>query len=99
MLTLTAVVRNVFPTASFTDKETGAITKAGHKVQLEYKEPVKSGGERIVFRDLNVKGSGGLWQPLLNKKIHVQVAIYVNGTKADLYIPEGSQPYIAKEQS
>lgn len=99
MLTLTATVKNIFPTSQFTDKETGAITKAGHKVQLEYKEPIKGGGERFVVRDMNIKQSGGMWIPLIGKKIHVNVAMYMNGTKPDLYIPEGSQPYVAKEQA
>lgn len=101
MLTLTATVRNVFPTNSYTDEKTGEITAAGHKVQLEYTEPVagKNGqesGSKIVVKDFNVRNLGEQYKKVLEKIVSVPVGIWVDPDtrKPGLYILRDSLPTV-----
>lgn len=96
MLTLTATVVNVFSTSSFTDKKTGEVTPAGHKVQLQYNEPVKGGGEKIVLKDMNIRLHGDSYKKVIGKVVSVSVGIWVDTDtrKPGLYIPDGSLPTV-----
>lgn len=96
MLLLIATVVNVFPTASFTDKKTGEVTPAGHKVQMQYNEPVKGGGEKIVLKDMNIRLHGEAYKKVIGKSVSVPVGIWVDTEtrKPGLYIPDGSLPTI-----
>ncbi len=96
MLTLTAQVVNVFSTSEFTDKKTGDITPAGHKVQLQYLEPVKGGGEKIVLKDMNVRTHGEVYKKVVGKTVSVPVGIWVDTEtrKPGLYIPDGCLPTV-----
>lgn len=98
MLTLEALVRHVFPTKEFTDKETGTITPAGHKVQLEYEELVnESGDKKIILDDFNIRNLGDAYRKAIGKKINVPVGLMSDtGTrKVTLYIPRGALPTYA----
>jgi hypothetical protein len=96
MLLLIATVVNVFPTASFTDKKTGEVNPAGHKVQMQYNEPVKGGGEKIVLKDLNIRLHGDAYKKVIGKVVSVPVGIWVDTEtrKPGLYIPDGSLPTV-----
>ena len=101
MLNLIATVKNVYPTNEFTDPKTGEVTPPGHKVQMEYVEPVKgkkgqSDGEKIVLRDYNVRLLGDAYKKVIGKSVSVGVGIYLDETtrKPALYIPEGSLPTV-----
>jgi hypothetical protein len=98
MLTLTATVLNVFATKAFTDKKTGDITPAGHKVQLQYSEPIKEGGEKFVMKDMNVRSLGSVWEKLKGQQVSIAVGIWVDTEtrKPGLYIPDGSMPHVVK---
>lgn len=95
MLTLTALVRNVFPTKEFTDRITGVVTPPGHKVQLEYEALAAEGGDKkIVLDDFNVRQQGDLWRKAIGKQISIGVGVYIKegGKDYGLYIPKGSLP-------
>lgn len=96
MLTLTATVVNVFPTNEFKDQKTGEITPAGHKVQMQYSEPVKGGGEKIVLKDMNVRTHGEAFKKVVGKLVSIHVGIWVDTEtrKPGLYIPDGSMPTV-----
>lgn len=96
MLTLTAQVVNVFATSEFTDKKTGDVTPAGHKVQLQYLEPVKGGGDKIVLKDMNIRTHGEVYKKVIGKTVSVPVGIWVDieTRKPGLYIPDGCLPTV-----
>lgn len=101
MLTLSATVVNVFPTNEFKDPKTGEITAAGHKVQMQYSEPVKGrngqqDGEKIVLKDMNVRSHGDAFKKVIGKYVTVPVGIWVDTEtrKPGLYIPDGSLPTV-----
>ncbi|OIR10932.1 hypothetical protein GALL_71000 [mine drainage metagenome] len=101
MLTLTAVVLNVFPTNEFTDKKTGDVTEAGHKVQLQYEEPVEGkggqeSGKKLVLKDFNVRNLGEQYKKVVGKTISVPVGVWVEPEtrKPGLYILRGSLPTV-----
>lgn len=96
MLTLTATVVNVFPTSEFVDKKSGDVTPAGHKVQMQYNEPVKGGGEKIVLKDMNIRLHGDAYKKVVGKMVNVPVGIWVDTEtrKPGLYIPDGSLPTV-----
>jgi hypothetical protein len=100
-LTLTATVVNVFPTSEFVDKKTGDITPAGHKVQMQYTEPVKGGGEKIVLKDMNIRLHGDAYKKVIGKLVSVPVGIWVDTEtrKPGLYIPDGSLPTVVSSKS
>lgn len=101
MLTLTALVRNVFPTNEFKDKITGEVTPPGHKVQLEYEALVgPAGDKKIVLDDFNVRNMGELWRKALGKYVQIPVGIMIKEGGKDylLYIPKGGMPTLAADQ-
>ena len=101
MLTLTALVRNVFPTNEFKDKETGEVTPPGHKVQLEYEAFAgQAGDKKIVLDDFNVRQQGDVWRKSVGKLVVVPVGVYLKegGRDYGLYIPKGSLPTLATNQ-
>lgn len=100
-LTLTATVVNVFPTSEFIDKKTGDVTPAGHKVQMQYTEPVKAGGEKIVLKDMNIRLHGDAYKKVIGKLVSVPVGIWVDTEtrKPGLYIPDGSLPTVLSSKS
>lgn len=102
MLTLSAKVVNVFPTNEFKDPKTGEITKAGHKVQMQYEEPVrgKNGSPdavKIVLKDMNVRSHGEAFKKVIGKYVSVPVGIWVDTEtrKPGLYIPDGGLPTVS----
>lgn len=98
MLTLRALVRNVYPTKEFTNKETGVVTQPGHKVQLEFEAIVGEGGEKkIVLDDFNVRQLGDVYRKAIGKVINVPVGMYVpdGSNQPVLYIPKGALPTLA----
>lgn len=94
MLTLTATVVNVFTTPEYKDKKTGEVTPAGHKAQLQYTEPVRGGGEKIVLKDFNIRAHGDQYKKLVGQMVSVGVGIWVDpeSRKPGLYIPDGTLP-------
>lgn len=101
MLTLTATVLNVFPTNEFKDPKTGEITEAGHKVQLQYEEPVtgkgdQESGKKIVLKDFNIRNLGEAYKKVVGKMISVPVGVWVDpeSRKPGLYILRGSLPTV-----
>lgn len=96
MLTLTATVVNVFSTNEFKNQKTGEITEAGHKVQMQYNEPVKGGGDKIVLKDMNIRKHGDAYKKVIGKLVSVPVGIWVDTEtrKPGLYIPDGSLPTV-----
>jgi hypothetical protein len=100
MLTLTALVRNVYSTKEFTNKETGDITPAGSKVQLEYEAMQGEGGEKkIELDDFNVRTLGDAWRKATGKRITVPVGMMVNNAgRPQLYIPRGAVPTLSAVQ-
>jgi len=101
MLTLSAVVLNVFPTNEFKDSKSGEITEAGHKVQLQYEEPVtgkgdQESGKKIVLKDFNVRNLGDAYKKVIGKNISVPVGVWVEPEtrKPGLYILRGALPTV-----
>lgn len=101
MLTLTATVVNVFPTAEFKDKKTGEVTPAGHKAQLQYTEAVRGGGEKIVLKDFNIRTHGEVYKKLQGQLVSVAVGIWVDpeSRKPGLYIPDGTLPTLIQKRA
>ena len=63
------------------------MTPAGHKVQMQYTEPVKGGGG-TVLKDMNIRLHGDAYKKVIGKIVSVPVGIrvalkHVSG----LYIP------------
>lgn len=101
MLTLTALVLNVFPTNEFKDPKTGEITEAGHKVQLQYEEPVvgrgeQESGKKIVLKDFNVRNLGDPYKKAIGKFVSVPVGVWVDPEtrRPGLYILRGALPTV-----
>lgn len=104
MLTLTATVVNVFPTNEFKDSKSGEITPAGHKVQMQFIEPVlgkggQENGEKVVLKDMNIRQHGDAFKKVIGKLVSVPVGIWVDTDtrKPGLYIPDGSLPTVQAE--
>jgi hypothetical protein len=100
MLSLLALVRNVFPTNEYLNKETGVITPPGHKVQLEYEALVNEAGEKkIILDDFNVRNLGDAWRKAIGKRITVPVGTMSDlGTKnITLYIQRGAIPTLVAQ--
>lgn len=99
MITLTALVRNVFPTNEFTDQKTGVITAAGHKVQLEYEEYVGKGGDKkLCLDDFNVHQLGDSWRKAMGKNVNIAgVGVYIKEGGRDwaYFLPKGVVPTLA----
>ncbi len=101
MLTLTGKVLNVFPTNEFKDQKTGEITEAGHKVQLQYEEPVvgkgkQESGTKLVLKDFNVRALGEQYKKAIGKEVTVPVGMWVDPEtrKPGLYILRDCLPTI-----
>lgn len=101
MLTLTALVRNVYPTNEFKDKVSGEITPPGHKAQLEYESYVGAAGDKkIELDDFNVRQQGDLWRKALGKQIRVAIGVMVNDSgKVQYYLPKGSVPTLVSPEN
>lgn len=101
MLILIGKVLNVFPTNEFKDSKTGEITPAGHKVQMQYEEPIvgkgeQESGKKLVLKDFNVRELGEQYKKVIGKTISVPVGVWVEPEtrKPGLYILRGSLPTI-----
>jgi len=101
MLTLTAIVLNVFPTNQFTDPKSGEITPSGHKAQLQYEEPVlgrgdQESGKKLVLKDFNVRGLGEQYKKVIGKTVSVPVGVWVDTDtrKPGLFILRDSLPTV-----
>ncbi len=97
MLTLEAKVLNVFSTKAFTNKETGEVSPAGHKVQLMYEMPGGADGTEKKYNldDFNVRDHGAVYQKALGKNVRVPVGAMVNDAgKIMFYIPKGGLPTV-----
>lgn len=101
MLTLTALVLNVFPTNEFKDSKTGEITPPGHKAQLQYEEPVvgkgdQENGTKLVLKDFNVRSLGNQYKKAIGKQVSVPVGIWVDPEtrKPGLYILRDCLPTV-----
>lgn len=104
MLLLTALVKNVFPTNEFKDQKSGEITPAGHKVQLEYVEPItgrngQEDGEKIVLKDFNVRNLGEQYKKVIGKTVSVPVGLMVDQEtrRPTLYILRGGLPTVVNQ--
>jgi hypothetical protein len=104
MIFLRAQFINCFPTNEFKDKVSGEVTPPGHKVQLQYKEPVNvkepeivNGKpvihERFVMREFNIHQNGAAWLPNIGKVVQVQVMPYVDDSgKVQFYLHKDAKP-------
>ena len=98
MLTLEAKVLNVFSTKAFTNKDTGEVSPAGHKVQLMYEMPGGAEGteKKYHLEDFNVRDHGAAYQKAQGKTVRVPVGAMINEStgKIMFYIPRGALPTV-----
>lgn len=96
MLFMRAKLLNIFPTKAFTDPESGVVTLAGHKIQVQTTDYVADKNEKgedvfcpkIVLRDLNVKQANSTWKAFVGRTVEFPVAAYKDESgRIGFYLP------------
>lgn len=84
MLTLNGQVINVFDTPPFTDKKTGEISPARHRVQIMAENMLQNGQNRMELVNLTVDDSAP-YLALQGRSVRVPVGAFVNGSVIQYY--------------
>ena len=94
MLQLNGQIINVFQAPSYTNRETGEITPARHRVQVLCQNVQQNGQRRVELVNLTVadvrpyEGSEG-------RQARIPVGAFVNGGQVQYYALKGEAPVIA----
>ena len=88
MLTLNGQVINCFDQPSYTDKKTGEVSPAKHRVQIMAENITKNGEKRIELVTLKVE-AGEPFRKLLGRSVRVPVGAFVSGSAVQFYALKG----------
>ena len=88
MLTLNGQVINVFEQPAYTDKKTGEVSPAKHRVQIMAENMLQNGEKRIELVTLKVEHPDA-YRALLGRSVRVPVGAFVSGNVVQFYALKG----------
>lgn len=91
MLTLNGQVMNVFDQPAYTDKKTGEVTPAKHRVQIMADNMLQNGQNRMELVNLTVDDPNP-YQKLMGRSVRVPVGAFANGSAIQFYALKGHAP-------
>jgi len=94
MLLLNGTVLNVFDTPASTDKETGEIRPAKHRVQVMCENTLQNGQVRMDLLNLSVEDIE-LYKKAISKPVRIPVGAFVSGSAVQFYALKGQKPQFA----
>jgi hypothetical protein len=91
MLTLNGQVINVFDQPSYTDKKTGEVLPAKHRVQIMAENLLQNGSNRMELVNLTVEDITP-YQKLIGRSVRVPVGAFANGSSIQFYALKAHSP-------
>lgn len=91
MLTLNGQVINVFDQPAYTDKKTGEVTPAKHRVQIMAENMLQNGQNRMELVNLTVEDPAP-YQTLQGRTVRVPVGAFAQGSSITFYALKGHRP-------
>lgn len=91
MLTLNGQVMNVFDQPAYTDKKTGEVTPAKHRVQIMAENMLQNGQNRMELVNLTVDDPNP-YQKLMGRSVRVPVGAFANGNSIQFYALKSHAP-------
>lgn len=91
MLTLNGQVLNLFETPPFTDKKTGEVTPARHRVQIMAENMLQNGEKRMDLVNLTVDDVTP-YKALQGRLVRVPVGVFAAGRDLTFYALKGHKP-------
>lgn len=91
MLTLNGQVINVFDQPSYTDKKTGEVSPAKHRVQIMAENLLQNGSNRMELVNLTVEDITP-YQKLIGRSVRVPVGAFANGSSIQFYALKAHSP-------
>ena len=91
MLTLNGQVINVFNQPSYTDKKTGEVTPAKHRVQIMAENMLQNGQNRMELVNLTVEDPVP-YQTLQGRTVRVPVGAFAQSNSITFYALKGHIP-------
>lgn len=91
MLTLNGQVINVFDSPAYTDKKTGEISPAKHRVQIMAENMMQNGQQRMELVNLTVDDPAP-YRSLQGRPVRVPVGAFANGSAIQFYALKGHHP-------
>lgn len=91
MLTLNGQVINCFDQPSYTDKKTGEVSPAKHRVQIMAENLLQNGSNRMELVNLTVEDITP-YQKLIGRSVRVPVGAFANGSSIQFYALKAHSP-------
>lgn len=91
MLTLNGQVINCFDQPSYTDKKTGEVSPAKHRVQIMAENLLQNGSNRMELVNLTVEDITP-YQKLIGRSVRVPVGAFANGSTIQFYALKSHTP-------
>ena len=91
MLTLNGQVINVFEQPAFTDKKTGEVTPAKHRVQIMAENMLQNGQNRVELVNLTVDDPSP-YQTMKGRVVRVPVGAFAQSGQITFYALKGHKP-------
>lgn len=91
MLTLNGQVINCFDQPSYTDKKTGDVSPAKHRVQIMAENLLQNGSNRMELVNLTVDDITP-YQKLIGRSVRVPVGAFANGSSIQFYALKAHSP-------
>lgn len=91
MLTLNGQVINVFDSPAYTDKKTGEVAPAKHRVQIMAENTMQNGQQRMKLVNLTVDDPSP-YRALQGRAVRVPVGAFANGGAIQYYALKAHQP-------
>jgi hypothetical protein len=98
MLSLNGQVINVFEMPPYTDKKTGEVTPAKHRVQVMAENMLQNGQNRMELVNLTVDDVQP-YMTLQGRSVRVPVGAFVNGSSIQYYALKGHKPEVAETRA
>jgi len=94
MLQLNGQIINVFEPPAYTNRETGEITPARHRVQVICQNVQQNGQRRVELVNLTVSDVRP-YEGAEGRQARIPVGAFVNGGQVQFYALKGEAPVIA----
>ena len=91
MLTLNGQVINVFEQPAYTDKKTGEVSPAKHRVQIMAENQLQNGQQRMELVNLTVDDPSP-YQKAIGRSVRVPVGAFALGGAIQFYALKGQAP-------
>jgi hypothetical protein len=98
MLSLNGQVLNVFDQPPYTDKKTGEIQPAKHRVQIMAENMLQSGQTRMDLVNLTTDDPD-TYKSLIGRAVRVPVGVFVSGSQIQFYALKAHRPEAVGEAS